>query len=395
MSERQAKKERSYRLTFLTLLTLTAAIFAAASAVAQDPACAAAETLPPGSILRRHHETPPTEPDLVRVPIAEAGVLELYVSGGVQAVAPRISFLGTGCSSPAGEDASWARIRETPRELHLMIREPGDLFVAVSSEDPGVPLTDYALHATFAAERPVPDEVIALAVHPSAGCQADDLPTFSPEPFAESRFVVVRRDGFTKDVDPWDDDDISGLTAGSGVLVVEAPEAALDAWLHDGDGCTPETRVAEGPLDGPGAFVAAPVHAGAKRLVLRPHSVLDVRYELYVKHFALCAEAADDHPDRPLCATALSWTDDETGVVDTGDDEDHFTFILAGQETVAVDLAGGDGVRGVLYDEDGQRLETWGAGRLVRTLGPGRFYVRVAGVDGWAGEYGVWVGTMP
>ncbi len=395
MSHRQAKKERSH-LSFLALLgTLWIAALSPPSALAQDPACAGAETLPPGSILRRHHETPPAEPELVRVPVSEPGVLELYVSGGARDAAPRISFLGTGCGSPAGEGASWVRIRETPRELHLMIREPGDFFAGVSSEDPGVPLADYALHATFAAERPAPDEVIALAADPPADCQAGDLPSFSPEPIAESRFVVMRRDGFTRDVDPWDDDGMSGRTSEPGVLVVEAPDAALDASLHDGESCTFEQRVAEGTLDGAGAFVAAPVHAGAKRLLLAPRSVLDVQYDVYVRHFALCADATDDHPDRPLCATVLSSGDDVSGALATGDDEDNFTFTLAGQEAVAVDLTGGDGARGVLYDEDGQRLEAWAAGRLVRTLGPGRFYILVAGVEGWTGEYGVRVETLP
>ena len=62
---------------------------------------------------------------------------------------------------------------------------------------------------------------------------------------------------------------------------------------------------------------------------------------------------------------------------------------------VTIDLTGGAGVRGVLHDADGQGLETRGAGRLVRTLGPGRFYVLVAGADGWAGEYGLRLETAP
>lgn len=394
MSYRQAKRERSHPLTFLALLGTTLWILTAASppsALAQDPSCTSAITLLPGSVLRRQFETPPTADDLVHVSVSEPGVLELYLSGGVESAVPRISFRGTSCDSPAGEDTSWTRIRETPRELHLRIRQPGDFFATVSSEDPAAPLTDYTLHATFAAERPVPDEVILLDTNPPATCQAAGLPTFSSEPFAESRFVVLRRDGFTKDVDPWDDDDISGLTAGSGVLVVEA-DAALDAQLHDGDGCTPQSRVAEGPLDASGSLVAAPVHAGAKRLVLHPRSELDVYYELHVRYFALCPDGTND---RPLCATELPWADDVAGVLDPGDDEAHFTFTLDAQETVAVELSGGDGVRGVLYDEEGQRLETWGAGRLVRTLGAGRFYVRVAGADGWSGTYGLRIEGMP
>ncbi len=439
MSNRHAGRERSRYPTIAALLgiLLIAPILGPLPAAARGASCAAAETLTPGSVLSRHHRTPSGQADLVRVPISEPGVLELYVSAGLQAAAPRISLLGSGCGLPRGEGTSWVRIRETPRELHLMIREPGDYMAAVSSEVPGAPLTDYVIHATFAAERPVPDEVIALDANPSADCRADDLPTFSPRPFTDSRLVVVRRDGFTKDVDPWDDDGIIGLTTGTGftkdvdpwdddgiiglttgtgfdkdvdpwdddgisglttepgVLLIEAPEAALDAALHDGGDCTFEHRVAEGVLGG-GAFVAAPMHAGAKRLLLTPPSAFDVRYEVYVRHYALCADAvADDHPDRPLCATALAPGPGLTGVADGTGDEDHFTFTLAGQETMAFDLAGADGVRAALYDHSGQRLETWNPGILVRTLGPGRFYVLVASTGDWAGEYSVRVQTLP
>ncbi len=460
MSERHAKRGSVRHLTFHALLgtLLIAPVLSPPPAAAQDTSCAAAETLAPGSVLRRNYLTPPAETDLVRVPVSEPGVLELYLSAGVRTATPRISFLGLGCGSPKGEDA-WERIRETPRELHLMIREPGDYVAAVSSEIPGAPLADYLLHASFAAERPVPDEVIALDANPPADCRTADLPTFSPEPFADSRLVVVRRDGFTKDVDPWDDDGILGLTtepdfnkdvdpwdddgilgltaendfnkdvdpwdddgilgltaesdfnkdvdpwdddgilgltAEPGVLLIEAPDTALDAALHDGDDCTLERRVAEGALGGAGAFVAAPVHAGAKRLLLAPSSGFDLRYEIYVRHYALCADAAaDDHPDRPLCATALAPGLDLTGVVAGDGDEDHFTFTLAGQHTVAIDLAGGDGVRAVLHDHHGQRLDAWDPGVLVRTLGAGRFYVLVAGTGGWAGEYGVRMRTLP
>ncbi len=321
MSYRQALRERSQYLTFAligTLLILTT--LSPPPAMAADPSCAAAETLLPGSVLRRHHAMPLAEPEVVRVPVYEPGVLELYVSGDTRSVAPRVSFLGTGCTSAADVDAPWVLLRETPREIHVLIREPGDFIAAVLSQDPRVALTDYALHATFVAERPMPDD-------------------------------------FAKDVDPWYDDGISGLTAKPGGIVLETSDTVPGASHRDGDGA--------------------------------------VGSRVGVRHFALCADATDDHSDRPSCSTALSPGEDVTSVVDSSEDEDHFTFTLDSQQTVIIDLAGGDGIRGVLYDEVGQRLDTWDAGYLSRTLGPGRFYVQVVGVDGWIGEYGVRMETMP
>ena len=397
MSARQANNERNRPLTtliFLSLAVITAA-FVPPPTLAQDPTCATAQALPAGSILRRQHEAASSEPDLVRLPIPEPGVVELYISPGARADLPRITFLGTACGSPEGEGVSWIPIRETPRELHLMIRQGGDYFVTVSSEDPAVPVGGYTLHASFAAERPAPDEVIALDTNPPADCQASDLPTFSPEPLDASRHVVVRRDGFTKEVDPWDDDGLSGINATSGVLVVEGAETSLEASLHDSEDCSLEQRLAEGSLGDPGAFVAAPVHAGTKRILLTPSSASDLHYDVDIRHFALCGATQDDHPDRPLCATVLSSGENVTGLVSPAGDEDHFTFTLAAQNTIAIDLLGGDGVRGVLHDHDGQRLDTWSPGRLVRTLGPGRFYLLVTGLDDWNGEYSVQRVTMP
>lgn len=382
MPDRQAKRNPISTLALLGILTIAA--LSPGFALAQDLNCHA-ETLLPGSVLRRHHQ-PLADRELVRVSVSEPGVLELYLSAGARSEAPRMTFLGRTCTSPSSEDASWARIRETPRELYLLIRAPGDFFVEISAV-PGTTLPAYAFHATAAPDPLIPDEVIALAENPATDCRASDLPAFSSQPFSGSRYVTVRRDAFTKEVDPWDDDGMSGHVEDPGVLVVSSPDATLDAALHDGEDCTLERRVAEGTLDAPAAFVAAPVHAGAKRLLVSPRS--GIHYDVHLRHFALC-DAAED--DRPLCAAHLRPDREVKGLVSSSD-EDHLTFVLDALQTVGVDLAGDDGVRAVLFDARGQRLAIWSTGRLVRTLGAGRFYLLVTddGRDAGGWTAGGWM----
>lgn len=402
MSIRQATNDRSQHLKSLVLLTILwlCVSICPPPAGALDLNCTIAETLETNSVLHRSEDVASTESNMFRLPISEPGVLELYISAGTETATARVWFLGTDCNTSQGEDVAWVRIRETPREIHLLIRQPGDYFAFVHSEDPNTDLTQYALHSSFAAQPSAPAEITTLVGNPPADCQASNLPTFSAQPLHDSREVVLRRDGFAKhhadkDVDPWDDDGVSGFTSLPGVLVIEASDVPLDASLHDGEGCTLGQRVSEGALDISGSIVAAPVHAGPKRLLLAPQSVFDVDYKVSLQHYGMCEDATDDHHDRPLCSTVISPGVEETGSVDTEHDEDHFTFTLPDQQTLLLDLFGEDSARGTLYDDGGQRLATWAAGRLVRTLGPGRFYVLVAGGHGWPEEYSLLMTSTP
>ncbi len=372
------------------LLLLLAGLSLGPPATAADGPCAAAEPLPPDATVQREAGAPGD--DLYELALGEPGVLGLHVSAPIAAGSrPRLALLAADCVSPA-DGAGWVRVRETPRGLVLRIREAASLFLKVSPEDPDLPLAGYTLRSTFAAERAVPDEVVRLAADPPAACSGANVPTFTPEPLSESRFVVVERPpGLMKDVDPWEDDEVSGLVAEPGVIVVEGDGTPFDVSIHRDSGCGMKSRLAEGTIDGTGGFVAAVVHVGEQRLVVEGATAA-AGYDLYVRFFALCA--ADTDHDRPLCSAPLAAGDVASGTIDDATDDDYYTFTLDNQTTVAVEVGGGEGVRGVLYDGGGQRLETW-AGSLVRTLGDGTFYVRVGSVDGWVGEYAVGVELIP
>ena len=108
----------------------------------------------------------------------------------------------------------------------------------------------------------------------------------------------------------------------------------------------------------------------------------------------LCrAEESDDHGDTLLCATALPLGSSATAQIDSVWDDDFFSFVLTTQRTVRIETSDGIDTTGVLYDGYGHRLAAdgdSGAGsglRIVRTLGPGRYFVRIAGMSGTEGTY--------
>ncbi len=108
----------------------------------------------------------------------------------------------------------------------------------------------------------------------------------------------------------------------------------------------------------------------------------------------------DDHGDSFTCATILSAGHAIVGEIQNGwgDDDDIFQFVLSGSPTgdpwtVMIGTTGDVDTVGGLYDRTGQRL-VWnddsGRGdnfRIVSTLLPGSYFVRVTGHNGAEGRY--------
>ncbi|HEX9730776.1 MAG TPA: hypothetical protein VGG06_02190 [Thermoanaerobaculia bacterium] len=228
-----------------------------------------AEPIALNETIRRHREDPEST-DRLRLRVPSAGVLLLHVSSPASAgTSPHLRFLGRGCAGVRGNGGGYVVLRESPAGLLLRISKAGSLFFTVSPEDPSRPLSYFKLQTAFAAEPRGVDEVIALAGDPPASCAAEGLPSFASEPLGKTCLVELRRDAlWTKDVDPIDCDVVTGGVTAPGVLVVESAEP-LGAALYAGTDCDPEDRQAEGVLGSPGAFVAAPVHAGDYRLDLQ------------------------------------------------------------------------------------------------------------------------------
>jgi len=127
----------------------------------------------------------------------------------------------------------------------------------------------------------------------------------------------------------------------------------------------------------------------------------DESRSLHAKLHELCRWGElDDHGDSFPCATLLSPGQGMVGEIgnDRGDDSDVFRFVLGSPQetqlrTLVIETTGDLDTFGVLYDRSGQRLEKADGGgsgsnfRIVRTLGPGTYFVRVEGRDGVQGRY--------
>ncbi len=106
----------------------------------------------------------------------------------------------------------------------------------------------------------------------------------------------------------------------------------------------------------------------------------------------------DDHGDTFACATPVVLGRRISAELGNGwgDDEDVYRFRLSELATVVVEAAGEGDWAIALYDRFGQRLETAGVGgggaRVIRTLSPGGYFVRVAG--GGPGSYELTAASM-
>jgi hypothetical protein len=106
---------------------------------------------------------------------------------------------------------------------------------------------------------------------------------------------------------------------------------------------------------------------------------------------------ADDHGDTMQCASPVRPGRELSAEIRNGlgDDDDFFVFALEELRTVRIGTTGDLDTFGGLYDRRGYRLKTADDGgaagnfRLVKTLSPGRYFVRVASRDGLEGPYGL------
>ncbi len=110
----------------------------------------------------------------------------------------------------------------------------------------------------------------------------------------------------------------------------------------------------------------------------------------------------NDHGDAFACATPLRLGETMGGELRSGfgDDVDTLTFVLSAQQTVRIESTGSADTVVALYDRHGHRLATDDDGgsdanfRLVRTLGAGRYFVRIAAGPAGEGSYRVAVEAL-
>ncbi len=270
-----------------------------------------------------------------RLVIPAPGILTLNASApGSPEAETRLDFLGAdylGVPVPQGQAGGHYRlIEQRPRGVIVKVESPGTFFVAVAPEDPARPPAGYKLRSAFLGT---------------------GTATAARVVFCEP-------------------------------LLSEGPGGAVSS--------TP------GPLD-------ASTSLAAKSVDEEECEVLELSSGPAHPALRLLASCGlgevDDHGDTALCATPLTVLlphDPSRGVVAgsaTGtignaadDDEDFFSFELDRQRTLTIEVLEAAAGHVTLYDDQGLRLGAGGAGapatHLVRTLPPGRYYLRVLSMLG-------------
>jgi hypothetical protein len=372
------------RARFHPLLAAFAAwAFLAASAPAAAESCAGATALN----YNETHQGSGTE--LLALTLPSTGVLTLDVSSPAPDVQPKIDFLGTTthCGGAAGEGTAFDYVRQSPKWLALDVHAASSTtyYLRVAPQDSKQSLGDFKLRVAWVADPASPTEQTDLSPDATNACNASSSPLSESD--LELTGLIVVKDA----VDQWDED-IMQLTAGvPGVLVVDHHDPGgpdLQATLYRGLTCSAAVDLGS-VLSSASGRIAAAVHPGDYSLRLVPYDLASGDYEVAVRFYAPCGLVeTDDHRDSPLCATAIGLGGGQNGQIDGADDEDWFTVVLAAQSSVEIETTGDVDTYGSLYDAAGQRLEiddddgTDGNFRIARTLGPGRYYVRVERASG-------------
>jgi hypothetical protein len=118
---------------------------------------------------------------------------------------------------------------------------------------------------------------------------------------------------------------------------------------------------------------------------------------------ALCpTDELDDHGDTRRCASFVPLGVRISGELSPTDldDEDFFQFVLLANQTVRIESQGSLDTFGGLYDDKGHRLAATDGGgqegnfRIVKTLAPGRYFVRVESPDRSQGFYDLTIAAV-
>ncbi len=287
--------------------------------------------------VHRSYGRPEEGPDFYRMEVPFPGILSLdVVTPADSSVEATLAFFGESCRPDGTAEIRLRPIQRFVTAIALEIEAPGTYRFAVAAQDPELSLDEYKLTTRFVSEHDLSEPSVARLPQ-SDGFHVPEPDTVEePEPQPEPDTV--------EEPEPQPEPD-----------TVVGSDVAQD-WL-----ITP-----------------------APPLVQHSHAA------------EVCREyEEDDHGDTFLCATALTPGSTVTGELDNdwGDDEDLFSFDLSVQRTVQIRTGGDVDSLGVLYDRYGHRLamdDDGGDGsgmRIVKTLGPGRYYLRIAGANAAEGLY--------
>lgn len=198
----------------------------------------------------------------------------------------------------------------------------------------------------------------------------------------------------TKKVDEWDGDILKLRVSRPGILVVSGEGPAVQGSLYAADPSSGSPLLEDGGQLGtayrPLTMVVPP---GEHCVQVTPPAGATGNLRLQATFFDVCGLGPqDDHGDSFLCATEITPGATLTGEVSAAD-QDVFSFELTAAGSFTVTLTGPEGLAASLHAEDGTLLAADGRG--VRTLGAGRYFVRIETGTGEGGTYGIGVSVSP
>lgn len=379
------------------VFTLFSLSTGSAHAVTRATACSNATTVSSNTTLH-HYGTAVEELKIFKIVLSGTGVLVLDAfSPGDDAVAPKLTFLGTDCETPANGTGSHVLIEEMPSSARVEITASGTFYFQIVPDDLASDLSGYKVRNAFLATLSSVDETTDPASDPANTCSSSSA-SLTSSSISTSRYVR-----YEEDVDEWDGDIIAITTQMPGILRISADGADLSAYLYAGQTCPMSALIAEATLATATDALVKSVHAGSYRLKIKPYNGSNGAYSLHVKVYDICGEGeSDDHGDSLLCASAQSLTSAGSGelAATNDDDDDFFVFTLASARTIEVKSTGSTNTFGSLYDAAGNLLGSADGGgtgtnfKIVKTLAAGRYYVRVEGKDGAEGSYGLSVTVL-
>ncbi len=369
----------------------------AAEAVSRATACSNATTVSSNTTLHDYGSAV-SELKVFKIVLSGTGVLTLDAfAPGDEAVAPKLSFLGTDCETPANGTGSHVVVEALPSSARVEITAAGTFYFQLVPDDLASELSGYKLRNAFLSTLSSLDETTTPSTDPSGTCSSSSTP-FTANSVSASRYAR-----FSEDVDEWDGDIMGIASEVPGILRLSASGADLSAYLYAGQTCPMSALLGEATLATSTDQLVMSIAAGDYRLKIKPYNGASGSYSLDLKLYDVCAQGeSDDHGDSPLCASPQSLTSAGSGEISAtnDDDDDFFTFVLASTVTVEIKSTGSLDTFGSLYGAGGNRLATADGGgsgsnfKIVKTLSAGRYFVRVEGKDGAEGSYGLSVTVL-
>ncbi len=329
--------QKLYLSIFFLALFAVAAGAHAISFSAMDAACASAVPVDLIGIHRGYGSEPV---DLLNLEVPSPGILamDIVVPGSARRL-PRLGLLHGSCGDYRGHQ-DIETIEHTATHLVLAVRNPGTYFFRLGAQDPRYTLGEYKLTTRFAAAAAVEDEPSEIGpfYEKSGENEEEDQPDPGPGRATSTSDSVPSR-----------------------LLLSIARLGGVN--MHKSG----ENEEEDQPDPGPGT--------PAQRFRLDDLCRVGER---------------DDHGDTFTCATSIAPGRSVTGEIRNGwgDDDDVFAFTLSELRTVAIEATGDAGTFGELYDRFGQRLAISDeVGSMVKTLGPGPYFIRVGAAGTAVGPY--------